>query len=116
MLKKPSSASHRNRHACQCLHPSLPSLLGLRPGIPLSRLFSYVLHRTRVSPLPGFPAREAADNGHEDGDDALQKRLQGYVEPDSFTHGTSEERKRWFLKGFEGGKVTDGNPLTGTRP
>ena len=35
------------------------------------------------------------------GDDALQKKAQGRVVPDSFTHGTSEQRMRWFRTGFE---------------
>jgi predicted metalloprotease len=39
------------------------------------------------------------------GDDTLQKRSQGRVVPDSFTHGTSEQRQRWFNNGFKGGKV-----------
>jgi predicted metalloprotease len=39
------------------------------------------------------------------GDDRLQKQAQGYVVPDSFTHGTSEQRKRWFQNGFNGGQV-----------
>src|SRR5271163_527776 len=39
------------------------------------------------------------------GDDRLQKQKQGYVVPDAFTHGTSEQRKRWFMTGFK-----DGNP------
>ena len=39
------------------------------------------------------------------GDDRLQKQTQGYVVPDAFTHGTSEQRKRWFMTGFK-----DGNP------
>ena len=34
------------------------------------------------------------------GDDRLQKETQGYVVPDAFTHGTSEQRKRWFMNGF----------------
>jgi predicted metalloprotease len=38
------------------------------------------------------------------GDDRLQKQAQGYVVPDAFTHGTSEQRKRWFLAGFNTGK------------
>jgi hypothetical protein len=38
------------------------------------------------------------------GDDRLQKEAQGYVVPDSFTHGTSEQRVRWFTRGMEGGK------------
>lgn len=37
------------------------------------------------------------------GDDALQKKAQGYVVPDSFTHGTSAQRMRWFQKGFDSG-------------
>lgn len=39
------------------------------------------------------------------GDDTLQKQAQGYVVPDSFTHGTSEQRQRWFYKGFETGNL-----------
>ncbi|MGL4462783.1 MAG: KPN_02809 family neutral zinc metallopeptidase [Planctomycetia bacterium] len=39
------------------------------------------------------------------GDDRLQKQSRGYVVPDSFTHGTSEQRVRWFRKGFETGDV-----------
>jgi len=39
------------------------------------------------------------------GDDRLQRESQGYVVPDSFTHGTSEQRSRWFRKGFETGDL-----------
>ncbi len=46
------------------------------------------------------------------GDDRLQKETQGYVVPDSFTHGTSEQRKRWFQTGFNGGQVSGCNTLT----
>ncbi|MBO1911267.1 zinc metallopeptidase, partial [Microvirga sp. 3-52] len=35
------------------------------------------------------------------GDDTIQKRSQGYVVPESFTHGTSKQRKSWFYKGFD---------------
>lgn len=41
------------------------------------------------------------------GDDTLQKRGQGYVVPDSFTHGTSEQRATWFRRGLEGGDVNN---------
>jgi predicted metalloprotease len=37
------------------------------------------------------------------GDDRLQKRARGYVMPETFTHGTSAQRSRWFRKGFESG-------------
>lgn len=39
------------------------------------------------------------------GDDAIQKRTQGYVVPDSFTHGTSEQRMQWFTRGFQSGDL-----------
>ncbi len=41
------------------------------------------------------------------GDDRLQKAAQGYVVPESFTHGTSEQRVRWFKRGMESGRVGD---------
>jgi hypothetical protein len=40
------------------------------------------------------------------GDDRLEKEAQGYVVPDSFTHGTSEQRKHWFLNGFKSGQIS----------
>ncbi len=39
------------------------------------------------------------------GDDRLQRRAQGYVVPESFTHGTSAQRVRWFKRGFESGSI-----------
>jgi predicted metalloprotease len=46
------------------------------------------------------------------GDDRLQKRSQGYVVPDSFTHGTSEQRIRWFRKGYETGDLNQGDTFS----
>jgi uncharacterized protein len=39
------------------------------------------------------------------GDDALQRQSQGAVVPDSFTHGSSAQRMRWFRRGLEGGAL-----------
>jgi predicted metalloprotease len=39
------------------------------------------------------------------GDDRLQRESQGYVVPDAFTHGTSEQRTRWFMTGLKSGEV-----------
>jgi predicted metalloprotease len=39
------------------------------------------------------------------GDDRLQRQAQGYVVPDAFTHGTSQQRTRWFTTGLKSGKV-----------
>lgn len=46
------------------------------------------------------------------GDDRLQEAAQGYVVPDSFTHGTSEQRYRWFLKGFRSGNPAEGDTFS----
>ncbi len=46
------------------------------------------------------------------GDDRLQREAQGYVVPDSFTHGTSEQRIRWFRKGFETGDMRQGDTFS----
>jgi predicted metalloprotease len=43
------------------------------------------------------------------GDDRLQSRSRGYVVPDSFTHGSSEQRVRWFRRGYETGDVRQGD-------
>ena len=48
------------------------------------------------------------------GDDTIQRRTAGYVVPDSFTHGTSEQRLRWFKKGFDTGDIRQGDTF-GTR-
>jgi predicted metalloprotease len=50
------------------------------------------------------------------GDDRLQKQARGYVVPDSFTHGTSEQRVRWFRKGFESGDPGKEDPFKVDRP
>ncbi|SDY95778.1 neutral zinc metallopeptidase [Nitrosomonas sp. Nm58] len=41
------------------------------------------------------------------GDDRLQKQSQGYIVPESFTHGSSKQRVHWFKKGLESGKISD---------
>ena len=48
---------------------------------------------------------EALNAANAIGDDRLQKQARGQVVPDSFTHGTSEQRVRWFKTGFAGGDV-----------
>lgn len=46
------------------------------------------------------------------GDDRLQRAAQGYVNPESFTHGTSAERVRWFRRGLDTGQISACRPLT----
>ena len=60
------------------------------------------------------PARQILEDGDIEealnaasmiGDDRLQKQSRGYVTPDSFTHGSSEQRVRWFRKGLSSGRI-----------
>jgi uncharacterized protein len=52
---------------------------------------------------------EALSAAQAVGDDAIQSRMQGHVVPESFTHGTSEQRKYWFMRGYKSGDIRNGD-------
>ncbi|MBB4190956.1 hypothetical protein GGE45_000439 [Rhizobium aethiopicum] len=56
---------------------------------------------------------EALNAAQQIGDDTLQKRSQGYVVPESFNHGTSAQRVRWFKRGFDSGQLTACDTFSG---
>jgi uncharacterized protein len=58
---------------------------------------------------------EALGAANAIGDDRLQKQSQGYVVPDAFTHGTSEQRMYWFKKGFQTGDLSQGDTFKSDR-
>ena len=49
------------------------------------------------------------------GDDNIQKRSQGYVNQEAFTHGSSAQRKEWFMKGYNTGDIRQGNTFEALR-
>jgi hypothetical protein len=55
---------------------------------------------------------EALSAANAVGDDAIQRRVQGDVVPDSFTHGTSEQRMEWFMKGYNSGDIRLGDTFS----
>lgn len=59
--------------------------------------------------------RQALNTAAAIGDDRLQKEAQGYAVPDSFTHGSSEQRMRWFMTGMRGGSVRGCNTFNQQR-
>ena len=52
---------------------------------------------------------EALSAAHAVGDDAIQSKVQGHIVPESFTHGTSAQRKAWFMKGYKTGDIKQGD-------
>lgn len=59
---------------------------------------------------------EALNAASQIGDDRLQMQSQGYVTPDSFTHGSSEQRARWFSKGIQSGNIDQCNTFDVANP
>lgn len=57
---------------------------------------------------------EALNAANAIGDDRLQREAQGYVVPESFTHGTSQQRMYWFKRGFETGDIRQGDTFNTT--
>lgn len=57
---------------------------------------------------------EALNAATQIGDDAIQKRSQGYVVPDSFTHGTSAQRSAWFNRGYKTGRMDQCDTFSGS--
>ncbi len=55
----------------------------------------------------GITAAEAV------GDDRIQEQTQGRIDPESFTHGTSEQRRTWFRKGFDSGDIQQCDTFSG---
>lgn len=73
-----------------------------------SGLWAHHAQRTK-NILEEGDIEEALQAANAIGDDRLQKRSQGYVVPESFTHGTSAQRVSWFKKGFSTGSVAQGD-------
>lgn len=70
-------------------------------------------NQTMNNALEAGDIEEALSAANAVGDDRLMKRAQGYVVPDAFTHGTSEQRMYWFKKGYETGDLNQGNTFEG---
>lgn len=74
----------------------------------LAGVWAHHAQKTKKILEPG-DVEEALTAANAIGDDRLQMQSQGYVVPDAFTHGTSEQRMYWFKKGFETGDINQGN-------
>ena len=79
-----------------------------------SGVWAHHAHRTRQI-LEEGDVEEALNAASSIGDDRLQKQARGYVTPDSFTHGSSEQRVRWFKHGLETGEAAQCNTFKAER-
>jgi len=74
----------------------------------LAGIWAHHANRTRHI-LEGGDVEAAMAAATAIGDDRLQKQARGYVSPESFTHGSSEQRVRWFRRGLDSGKINQCN-------
>ncbi len=73
-----------------------------------SGMWAYHANRARQVVEPG-DIEEALTAASAIGDDTLQRQAQGYVRPESFTHGSAKQRVKWFKEGFKTGKIESCN-------
>jgi len=74
----------------------------------LAGIWAHHANRTRQI-LESGDVEEAMNAATAIGDDRLQQQARGYVTPESFTHGSSQQRVRWFRKGLESGQINQCN-------
>lgn len=77
----------------------------------LSGVWAHHAQRTR-NILEAGDIEEALNAASSIGDDRIQRQSRGYVTPDSFTHGSSAQRMRWFKRGFDTGNVGQCNTFS----
>jgi predicted metalloprotease len=77
----------------------------------LAGVWAHHAHRMK-NILESGDIEEALNAANAIGDDNLQKQSQGYVVPDAFTHGSSEQRMYWFKKGFQTGDINQGDTFS----
>jgi uncharacterized protein len=78
----------------------------------LAGVWAYYAQQRKI--LEAGDIEEALNAANAIGDDRLQKRSQGHVVPDAFTHGTSEQRMYWFKKGYQTGDLSQGDTFNST--
>ena len=88
------------------------SFLSLLIALALEQWRPLVDRRALLAPMAGYAGLLEPGDVEEGlraaaavGDDLIQKRARGYVSPESFTHGSSEQRMRWFKRGLESGDI-----------
>ncbi len=116
--------AHEIGHHIQTLQGTMEQINSLRSRLSEREFNSYLVrlelqadyyagvwahYADRTNLLDEGDIEEAMNAASAVGDDRIQKESMGYIVPDSFTHGTSEQRRRWFNKGFVSGNLDEGD-------
>ena len=116
--------AHEIGHHVQTLLGTMQKVMSLRSRLPEEQFNRYLVclelqadyyagvwahYADRLKLLEDNDLDEALNAASAVGDDRIQQNARGYIVPDSFTHGTSEQRKRWFYKGFKSGDLDGGD-------
>ena len=96
--------AQRAAHFWRTLGPQCVTNAILFAGLSAAGLWAHYADRTRHVVEPGDIA-EALNAASAIDDDRMQRASQGYVVPESFTHGSSEQRSHWFQQGLTQGKI-----------
>jgi predicted metalloprotease len=101
----------------QRVHPERANDLSVRLELQadfLAGVFAHDAERVRRL-LDRGDLEEELNAASRIGDDVLRERATGHVTPDSFTHGTAEQRVRWLRRGMESGRIEDGDTFSAQR-
>ncbi len=100
--------------AAQRQRPDLQNELSVRLELQADCLAGVWGHSTNQRKiLEAGDVEDAMNAAAAIGDDRIQKMSQGYVQPESFTHGSSKQRMQWFMRGFQSGDVNDCDTFNG---
>lgn len=107
LLGVSGKVQHAREHASEAQSNALSVRLELQADC-LAGVWAYHANQARGI-IEAGDVEGALNAASAIGDDALQRQARGYVVPDSFTHGTSAQRVRWFKRGLDQGKMDDCN-------
>ncbi|MEO1069545.1 MAG: neutral zinc metallopeptidase, partial [Cyanobacteria bacterium J06638_6] len=103
--------NHLVHQARQRVSPTQANELSVRLELQADCFAGVWAHQAQINRaiLEEGDIEEALNAASQIGDDRLQMEAQGYVTPDSFTHGSSQQRTQWFYRGIESGDIDQCN-------